>query len=361
MPQFQSNVDLAKNELRNARVQNLGSAPATPLVGQLYYDTTTFRLLVWNGTAWALVATDADALGGSTRAAVLSRTNHTDSQAASTISDFHTQVRTSRLDQMATPTVAVSMNAQRLTNVAAPIADTDAATRGFVAGLVNGTDWKASVRAATTANIDLTTGGLLTIDGVGLAAGNRALVKNQTTASQNGIYVVASGAWTRATDADTDAEVSSGMAVFVEEGTTNGNQQWVLSTDNPITLGTTALVFSQIGATGGAPAAGAGLTLVSNTYDVGAGNGILVDPDAVRVDPIVVGRKFTAPFGDGTATSYTIAHNLGNQWVTAQVVRNSTPFDVVWADVDLTDANNVRVYGFGVAPTANQFRVNVIG
>ncbi len=360
MPQFQSNVDLNKNELRNARVQNLGSAPASPVVGQIYFDTTLGRYRIWDGTAWGLVATNSDALGGSALATVLGRGNHTGTQTAATISDFDTQVRTSRLDQMAAPTAAVSANGQRLTNVAAPVADTDAATRGFVAGLVNGADWKASVRAATTANIDLTTGGLLTIDGVGLAAGNRVLVKNQTTASQNGVYVVASGAWTRATDADTDAEVSSGMAVFVEEGTTNGNQQWVLSTDNPITLGTTALVFSQIGATGGAPAAGAGLTLVSNTYDVGAGNGIVADPDAVRVDPVVVARKFTVAIGDGTATAYTVTHGLGNQWVTVQVVRNATPFDVVMTDIELTDANTATIR-FATAPALNAFRAVVTG
>jgi hypothetical protein len=150
------------------------------------------------------------------------------------------------------------------------------------------------------------------------------------------------------------------MTTFVEAGTTNGNQQWSLSTDNPITLGTTGLTFVQIGATGGAPAGGAGLTLVSNTYDVGAGNGIIADTDAVRVDPAVVARKVTATLGDGAATSYAVAHNLANQWVTVQVVRNSTPFDVVFADVELTNANTATVK-FATAPAAAAFRAIVTG
>lgn len=133
-----------------------------------------------------------------------------------------------------------------------PTADLHAATKRYVDAMATGLDLKPSVRAATTANIDLSVGGLLTIDGVVLAAGDRVLVKNQTTASQNGIYVAGAGAWSRATDADSSAEVTAGMFTFVEEGTTHGDQGWVLATNNPITLGTTALSFTQFsGVTGG--------------------------------------------------------------------------------------------------------------
>jgi len=107
-------------------------------------------------------------------------------------------------------------------------------------------NWKANVRAATTVNGTLATAfaNSQVIDGVTLATGNRILLKNQTTGAANGIYTVnASGAPTRATDADTSAEVTSGMSTLVQEGTTNGNTQWALSTNNPITLGTTALTF----------------------------------------------------------------------------------------------------------------------
>lgn len=163
-----------------------------------------------------------------------------------------------------------SMGSHKLTNVIDGTASSDAATWGQVQALANGTDWKQSVRVATTANGALATAyeNGDTIDGVTLATGDRILLKNQTTGSENGIYTVnASGAPTRATDADASAEVSAGMAVFVGEGSTNGNTKYVLTTDDPITLGTTALVFAQIGS-GETTVAGAGLTLTGSTVDV---------------------------------------------------------------------------------------------
>lgn len=106
-------------------------------------------------------------------------------------------------------------------------------------------DFKQSCRAATTANITLS--GLQTIDGVTLVAGDRVLVKSQSTGSQNGIYVAASGAWSRATDADSGAELSAGALIPVTEGTLNGDILWILSTNDPIVIGTTALVFASVG------------------------------------------------------------------------------------------------------------------
>lgn len=105
------------------------------------------------------------------------------------------------------------------------------------------TDVKDSVRAATTANITLS--GAQTIDGVSVIAGDRVLVKNQSTASQNGIYDCASGAWARSADSDTSAEVTGGMFVFVNEGTVNGDTGWILTTNDPITLASTSLTFAQ--------------------------------------------------------------------------------------------------------------------
>jgi hypothetical protein len=113
---------------------------------------------------------------------------------------------------------------------------------------VTAVDWKESVRAATTANITLS--GTQTVDGVALIAGDRVLVKDQATGSQNGIYVVAAGAWARATDADAPGEVTAGMATFTSEGALNGNKAWVLITDDPITLDTTPLAFTQMAGSG---------------------------------------------------------------------------------------------------------------
>ncbi|SFB62538.1 hypothetical protein SAMN05216312_12213 [Cohnella sp. OV330] len=100
------------------------------------------------------------------------------------------------------------------------------------------------VRVATTANITLS--GLQTVDGVVLAAGDRVLVKNQTTGSQNGIYVAASGAWARAADADTTAKVAAGISVFVRDGAAGGGKTFVMSNTTSVTLGTTAITFADI-------------------------------------------------------------------------------------------------------------------
>jgi phage-related tail fiber protein len=111
-------------------------------------------------------------------------------------------------------------------------------------------DFKHSALVATTANIALS--GLLTIDGVLLPADARVLVKNQTQAKDNGLYVVSStGVWKRATDADSSLEVTPGLFVSIEKGTVNGDSVWQLVTDGPIVLGTTALVFEMaVGRTG---------------------------------------------------------------------------------------------------------------
>lgn len=159
----------------------------------------------------------------------------------------------------------LDMNSNLITNLATPVSANDAATKQYVDNLVQGLDVKNSVRAATTANITLS--GTQTIDGVSVVANDRVLVKNQTTASENGIYVVASGAWSRATDADSNSEVTSGMYCWVTEGTTNGDQGFILTTDDPITLGTTALTFTQFSGAGQITA-GNGLSKSGNTLSI---------------------------------------------------------------------------------------------
>ena len=169
-----------------------------------------------------------------------------------------------------TMTGALAMGTNKITGLGTPTDATDAATKAYVDSAAQGIDWKASVRAATTASVtlasDLENGD--TLDGVTLATGNRILVKNQSTGSENGIYVVeASGAPTRSTDADTNAELTSNFAVFVEEGTLNADQGYVLTNDGAITVGTTALVFTQF--TGlGQVTAGTGLDKTGNTIDI---------------------------------------------------------------------------------------------
>lgn len=126
-----------------------------------------------------------------------------------------------------------------------PVSPNDPATKDYVDLIVKGLDPKGSVRAATTTNITLS--GLQTIDGVVLNASDAVLVKNQTTGSSNGIYLANSGAWVRRDDADNSAKVTSGLMVYVEEGTANGTYYYKLTTPNPIALGTTGLTFSVSG------------------------------------------------------------------------------------------------------------------
>ena len=126
---------------------------------------------------------------------------------------------------------------------------TQQSVKAYVDAIANGLDWKASCRVATTAAGTLATDfeNGDTIDGVVLVTGDRILLKDQASGAENGIYTVnASGAPTRATDADADAEVTAGMAVHVTEGTANADKTFVLTTNDPITVGSTALTFGQL-------------------------------------------------------------------------------------------------------------------
>lgn len=152
-----------------------------------------------------------------------------------------------------------------LTLSADPTAALGAATKQYVDSMATGLDFKQSVRAIATSNIALS--GLLTVDGITLVANDRVLVTGQTTASANGIYVAASGAWARATDADSNTEVTAGMFCFVEEGTTYADSGWVLATNAPIVVGTTALTFTQFNGLAQITA-GTGLSKAGNTLSI---------------------------------------------------------------------------------------------
>jgi phage-related tail fiber protein len=165
-----------------------------------------------------------------------------------------------------------------------------ATTKQYVDMAVQGLDPKQSVKAATTADI-ATLSGTLTIDGVALAAGDRVLVKNQTTTSQNGIYVVAAGAWTRAADANSWDELV-GAFVFVEQGATNADNGFLCTVDSGGTLGTTAVVFVQFSGAGQI-VAGAGLTKSGNQLDIGTASATRIVVNADNIDLATVGTAGT--------------------------------------------------------------------
>jgi hypothetical protein len=200
---------------------------------------------------------------------------------SSYISNFDTQVRTSRLDQMAAPTASVAMNGQRLTGLADPTSAQDAATRAYVDSVAQGLDVKPSVRAASTANLTLS-GNPGTIDGVTLSDGDTILVKNQSTASQNGLYQISfAGAWTRVKECDSWTE-HVGAFTFVESGTTQADTGWVCTAEPGGTLGTTSIGFTQFSGAGQITA-GDGISKSGNTLAVSAHTGIAVSASGVAI------------------------------------------------------------------------------
>lgn len=237
-------------------------------------------------------------------------------------------------------TNGLDLTGTKIANLANGTSPSDAVNKSQLDAAVQGLKWKDPARAATTGNITLS--GTQTIDGVAVVANDRVLVKAQTAGAENGIYVAAAGAWTRATDFDANSEVV-GAAVFVSEGTTHGNSQWNMTTDGPVTIGTTALVWAQVG--GG------------TSYS--AGSGITITGSVIAADPAVVARKYSATVGDGTATTITVTHNLNTKDVVVSV-REVSGDAVVIADVVANGVNTAQIT-FAVAPTTGQYRVTVVG
>src|SRR6056300_562369 len=191
-------------------------------------------------------------------------------------------------------TECVDFNGLQVANIATPVLDTDAANKAYVDSARSGLDVKQSVKVATTGNIALS--GTQTVDGVALSVGDRILVKDQTTASENGIYVVASSFWTRATDADADAEVTSGMFTFIEQGSVNSDTGFVLTTDGTITVGSTGLNFTLFSASG-TLIAGNGLSKNGDTLEVNVANGLQIASDNVELASSVAGQGLTFSSG----------------------------------------------------------------
>jgi hypothetical protein len=303
---LRSYLDLNKNELRNAVIQVLATPPASPTTGQIYYNSDSndgaVGLLVYSGSAWEAVGSidgidvtgpiQKSTSGGTVTISISAASEST----AGSMSSAHYTLVNGATDANTASTIvkrdssgnftAGTVSATSVTISGSVTNATDAATKAYVDGVASGLDVKASVRVATTANVDIATAleNGDAIDGITLSTGNRVLVKNQSTGSENGIYVVqSSGAAVRATDADVSAEVTAGLFTFVEEGTANGNTGWVLTTDNPITLGTTALVFTQF--SGAATVTGgAGLTLTGTDLAVNVDDSTIeIASDILRV------------------------------------------------------------------------------
>jgi hypothetical protein len=307
---FLTNLDLNQNQLINAKFEALATNPSSGnFEGRMYFNTATFTVMVYANGAWRKSVHSIVSGGGAgiAEALTVSESNGTvtltlavaDADSAGLLSaaffgDLNDATSAATANKLA------KRDASGNISVATPTTDGHAATKGYVDAARQGLDVKASVRVASTANVAISTGLEAgdTIDGVTLVAGDRVLLKNQSTASENGIYVaVASGAASRSDDANTSAKVTTGMFTFVAEGTVNADNGFVLTTNDTITLETTGLTFVQFSGAGQV-IAGAGLTKSGNTLDVvGTADRITANADSIDIASTYVGQSTITTLG----------------------------------------------------------------
>jgi hypothetical protein len=480
---FLVSIDLNKNELQNAVIQNLATAPATPLDGQIYYNTSDDTLYFWNGSAWINVVQQAEilyntfsnrpvaaagntgalffatdqnllyfsngsawsqvsAFGNATSATsygdtanngsanTYSRSDHThgtpsltstapQNQAIGDTASVGTATTPARADHvhgmpsfgvvtaqttfgassgngsgtsiarndhthgtpahdnaahsainlsaLAVPTADVAFATYKITGLGNPTSDQDAATKYYVDQAVQGLTWKAAANLLSTVNVALTgSTGTLNIDTYGALtsadAGYRIVLTNQTTDTEDGIYVYADNGTnytlTRSTDANPYTELI-GASIYVQEGTTKAGTSWVQS--NHYLTSFAGQTWVQI-AGPGTLTAGNGINITSNVVSavVQAGAGLSLSGSGLAIDTAVVVRKYAASVGDGSNTTYTVTHNLDTKDVQVTVYDNSSPYAEVMVDVQHTSTTAIAVL-FSVAPTSNQYRVVVQG
>lgn len=251
-------------------------------------------------------------------------------------------------------------NISRPVNLPAPQNAGDAVPKSYVDSAIEGLAWKDSCRVATQGNINLSSPGA-SIDGVSLSGQDRVLVRAQTAAAENGIYVwnSAAVAMTRSLDASTFDELEQ-ATTSAEEGSSAG-VSYRQTTING-TLGTTAVTWITFGVA--APQASettAGTAEIATQAEVDAGT----DDQRIVTSSKLANwsgrlRKVSANIGDGSATSYTVTHNLNTRDVQVTVFPNSGQYDNVEVDVQRPSVNAVTLV-FASAPAANAFRVAVIG
>ena len=224
---------------------------------------------------------------------------------AAKITDFDTQVRTSRLDQMTIPTADLNVNSNKVINVATPTDPTDAANKQYVDATATGLSFKeACIAASTGSNVNLAAPGT-SIDAVTLTNGDRVLIKDQSTASENGIYIFngASTPMTRALDANETAEVKPGMFVLVTEGNNNANVGYVLSTAAPITVGVTDLDFVAF-SSAGTVVAGDGIDVTGTTVSVVSVSSARIAVGVSGIDLATIGGLTPGTYSRVTVDAY---------------------------------------------------------
>lgn len=290
--------------------------------------------------------------------------------------------------------VDLNMTGNQVKNVADGSAASDAVNLSQLQSYARGATWKDSVRVASTGNVTVAGPGA-SIDGVTLSNGDRVLLKNQSTGSQNGIYIFngAASAMTRASDNNSSANYKAGNAVLSTEGTANADKAWIVTTDGTIVVGTTSVTWSAFGGgttytagngidltanafsvkrDAGSPSiyvgvdgiavaaefAGNGTTITSGVLNVGAGTGISVAADTVAVDTSLVARWKSATAGNGSSTALVLTHNLNNPYHIASVQDASTGEEF---EVAVTKTANSTTFTFQTAPATNSVVLVVVG
>ena len=251
-------------------------------------------------------------------------------------------------------------NAARIVNLPDPTLAQHPATKAYVDSAVEGLAWKDSVRVASNANLTITGPGA-TIDGVTMSANDRVLLKDQTTASQNGLYIWNGAAvpMTRAADANTFAELEQAV-VTVEEGTSAGASFRQTAVNG--TIDSTSVTWTSFGTSAAAATeATAGVLEIATQSETDTGTDDLRAITALKLNNWSGRkRKATATFGDGSATSFNIDHNFNTRDVQVEVYRNSGNYDSVLCDVTRPSVNRVTLT-FAAAPAASAFNVVVLG
>lgn len=444
---FLAPIDLTKNELQNAVIHVLPSDPSSPSPGQIYYNSASGYFFGWNGdlNQWDNLSqgggggggdadtldgedgsyylnranhtgtNDADTLEGSDLDYVLDRTNHTGTQTASTISDLAATVQAYALSSFAVPTGDVDFDGYKLTGLADPSADDDAANKRYVDLVAQGFKFKGTAYVATAAVLPntptysngssgvgatLTAGAnsTLTVDGVVVPVNSFVLVKDQAAAEQNGLYQLTTAgsgaaAWvlTRADNMNTTGEFVGAFVVIEDAGSTIKNRAYLCTNSTAPTVGTTGVTFSQLAGvdytgttnritiTGlaidiSASYAGQASIITVGTITTGTWQGTAIavayggtgatDAAGARSNLDVPQTPYSATVGDNSTTTFNITAGThgraGNGKLLVKLYEVSSG-DEVFANVSVNNSNGTVTLVFAVAPTTNQYRVVISG